>query len=98
MKLTRRKSRLTHSPNESLSLDQISARQNAMISHIDGGWSVRQRLNQLGLHVGDVVQVKRGCTFGGPILINNKNYDIGIGRGMAQKIKVKLLNAHYENT
>ena len=69
-------------------LDKVENARYVKLDRIEGGHRVRQRLTQLGIHVGDVVFVKRGGSLGGPILISSNNSDIAIGRGMAGKIYV----------
>ena len=76
-----------------LTLAQLCRNDMALIVKIDGGWNIRQRLVQLGLHIGDVIRTKRGCRFGGPVLITLYNYDIAIGQGMAKQIWVTKIES-----
>ena len=69
-------------------LDKINPNTKVRIKDIGGGWGLRQRLLQLGLHIGDKVSVVRGGSFGGPILISYNYSNIAIGRGIAKKIMV----------
>ncbi len=71
-----------------ISLDKIKPETAVTVLQIDGGWGVRHRLNQLGIHIGDKVYVKRGGPLGGPILIIVHNIHIALGRGMAHHIHV----------
>ena len=50
-------------------LDQIENSKEVIVQKIEGGWGSRQRLNQMGIHVGDTILVKRGGILGGPIHI-----------------------------
>jgi len=77
---------------KSSTLDHIKANSAVRIKEIEGGWGIRQRLLQLGINIGDVIQVKREGAFGGPILISSKNSNIAIGRGMAKKIIVEVVD------
>lgn len=77
-----------------MTLDQIPTEKYVKINSIDGGTWVKQRLQNLGIHVGDSVFVKRGAILGGPILVRINNSDVAIGRGMARKIAVS--EAEYE--
>ncbi len=81
----------TKTINPLFTLDQLGRNDVAKIVKIDGGWNIRQRLVQLGLHIGDIVRTKRGCSFGGPVLITINSYDIAIGQGMARRIWVSKI-------
>ena len=72
-----------------ITLDKIPAGRQVRVEKIDGGKIVRQRLNQLGIHAGDELDVIRGGPFGGPLLIKVHNTSVAIGRGMAGNIYVK---------
>ncbi len=71
-----------------MTLDQIPTEKYVKIDIIEGGTWVKQRLQNLGIHVGDSIYIKRGAIFGGPILVTINNSTIAIGRGMARKIAV----------
>jgi|Deesub1362B_J571_1020462.scaffolds.fasta_scaffold05630_3 ferrous iron transport protein A len=73
-----------------LTLDSLREGQTGAIRAILGGHRIRQRLNQIGLHPGDEIQVVRTGAFGGPILIQAHGVNIAIGRGMARKIEVEV--------
>ncbi len=75
------------------SLDTLPTGHSARILAIAGGWGIRQRLLQVGIHVGDVIVMKRCAAMGGPILLSINNSDIAISRGMARHIKVGTLEA-----
>ncbi len=59
-----------------------------------GGHGVRRKLMSLGIHVGDIIEVDSRSLFGGPVLIRSltNNITIAIGRGIARKILVTLIN------
>lgn len=59
------------------------------ILKISGGKGVRQHLQCLGIHVGDVVTLKKTSFLGGPILLEVNGYDIALGKGVASKIEVE---------
>lgn len=71
-----------------MTLDNAKADQVVKIRQIQGGWGIRQRLNQLGLFEGGLVKIKRGSALGGPLLLEYNNSEIAIGRGMAAQITV----------
>ena len=72
-----------------LTLDRIRENQEVKVVRILGGWGIRQRLNQMGIHCGDTVLVKRSAIMGGPILIRVHGADVALGRGMTRKIIVQ---------
>jgi ferrous iron transport protein A len=67
-------------------LDDVGIGESAAIAAIEGGWVVRQRLNQMGFHVHDEVQVRRCCSMGGPMLVRIHGMDVALGRNLAGKI------------
>jgi ferrous iron transport protein A len=62
----------------------------AQIKKIAGGRSLKLKLIQLGLHVGDYVHVLRRAPFGGPVLVECNGREVALGRGVAEKIIVEL--------
>jgi Fe2+ transport system protein FeoA len=56
---------------------------------IRGGWAVRQRLQNMGLHPGDFLVVKRSAALGGPQLVDVHGTDVALGRGMARNVWVE---------
>lgn len=64
------------------------------IRDILGGQGVRRRLIALGFHPGDLIERDSNALFGGPILVKNLSTEISValGRGVAQKIMVEILN------
>ena len=70
-------------------LDLVGVNTKAKVLEIRGGWGIRQRLGQLGIHPGDTLIVKRSGVLGGPIVVNVHNADVALGRGMAKKVIVQ---------
>ena len=62
------------------------------VRNIDGGWDLRQRLNQMGIHIGDHLIVKQAGAFHGPMLVETNGSHVALGCGMARKIWVLKLN------
>jgi len=77
-----------------LPLTLASGKENqcALITAICGGWGIRQHLNQLGIRVGAIIRVKREGAFGGPVLVIVDHSEIAIGRQMANKIQIQVIN------
>ena len=76
--------------NKEINLDIASSGTRGTILSIEGGWGIRQRLTQMGIHPGDMITVKQRMRFGGPILISANSFEIAVGRNMAKKIRIKV--------
>jgi Fe2+ transport system protein FeoA len=74
-------------------LDNLLKGQSARILAIAGGWGIRQRLQQVGINVGDVIRMKQCASMGGPILLSINHSEIAISRGMAHHIKVGRIDS-----
>lgn len=59
------------------------------ILKITGGKGVRQHLQCLGIHIGDIVTLKKTSFLGGPVLLEINGYDVALGKGVASKIEVE---------
>jgi ferrous iron transport protein A len=70
-------------------LDMVEENQQVRVMDIQGGWGVRRRLGQLGIHPGDIITVVRYGAFQGPILIQVHGSQVALGRGIASRILVK---------
>jgi Fe2+ transport system protein FeoA len=70
-------------------LDHLKDGDIATIHNIQGGLGIRHRLNHLGVHPQDQVEVIRSGYLGGPMLIKVHDIKVGIGKGMAKKIEVE---------
>lgn len=73
-----------------LPLSMINPGEQAELIEVCGGHALHKRLSDLGLSVGTQVQVVQGDT-GGPLILAFKNdARLALGRGVAQKIMVKV--------
>lgn|GEM_PF-420910 len=72
-------------------LSRVTAGQRGIIEEIRGGWGLRRRLNEIGIHIGDFIDVIRRAHFGGPTIISIHASKVAIGRGMADKVIVRLV-------
>jgi Fe2+ transport system protein FeoA len=79
------------SPINLSEISEISDRTELKILEIAGGWGVRRHFNQIGIQPGDCVRVVRRAPFGGPVLIENRGTRVAVGRKMAEKIQVEVL-------
>ncbi len=71
-------------------LTKLKTGDRAIVKEIRGGHNIHHRLGRLGVHPSDRVQVIRNGFLGGPLLIEVHGIEVGIGRGMAEKIEVEL--------
>ena len=56
---------------------------------VHGGWGIRRRLAEMGFNPG--VRLRVIHSGGGPIIVAVREARLALGRGMAHKIMVKLL-------
>ena len=79
-----------------LSLIEAPHDQPLRIRDIQGPEGMRRRLLSLGLRVGDLVEVGSQAMFGGPLLIKDraKGTCVALGRGIARRIKVDVIDGH----
>jgi Fe2+ transport system protein FeoA len=71
-------------------LDRLKGGDVVVVKDIQGGRNVRQRLNRLGVHPTDKIRIIRNGFLGGPLLMEVHGIEVGIGRGMAEKIEVEV--------
>ena len=62
------------------------------VAGICGGWELRQRLNQLGIHINDKITIKQAGVFKGPMLVEVHGSRVALGCGMARKVIVEIIS------
>jgi Fe2+ transport system protein FeoA len=72
-------------------LSHLALEQPARVAGIDGGHGVQRNLNQLGIHVGDIIALSRRGAFHGPLLVDIHGMQVALGRGVAHHIHVEPL-------
>lgn len=72
-------------------LNEIEEGKKVKVKEILGGFGVRHHLSTHGIHIGDIVLIKRRATWGGPILIEVHGSEVALGRGITFKIEVEEL-------
>jgi len=72
-------------------LCDLKAGQKGRILYIAGGMGARRRMVELGLLPGTVVKVLRISQYGCPIELLVRGAEIAIGRGMAEKVYVEVV-------
>lgn len=77
-------------------LAEVPDHRSVRVLLIEAGQRAKLRLNQLGIHTGEILFVKGGAAFHGPILIQIRSCQVAIGRGMAAKIKVQVIPSNSE--
>jgi ferrous iron transport protein A len=70
-------------------LDEVHEDKKARVVDVQGGWGVRRRLGQMGIHPGDIITVLRYGALGGTILIEVRGFQVALGRGIASRITVE---------
>jgi len=53
---------------------------------------LRRSLSQLGIKIGEVVHVRRHVPYGGPVLIERWGTQVALGRSLAKRIRVELVD------
>ncbi len=76
------------SANQTISLSDVPVNASATLTKIDGGRRLRHRLTELGLIPGSVLTIVQNQN--GPLLVAVRDTRLAIGRGMAEKILVKM--------
>ena len=74
-----------------LTLDRVSAGQEARVLQIAAGTSATRQLAQFGICAGTTLTVRRSAPMGGPVLVDSGGSTVAIGRGMARKVTVQIL-------
>lgn len=73
-------------------LNLIEEKKKARVIDIQGGWGVKRRLSQIGIHPGDVITVVRFGPLGGPMVIEVHGFQLALGRGVASQILVEEMS------
>lgn len=72
-------------------LDQVQEGKKVKVIKIKSGLRLRHRLAEIGIHPGDIVGIVKISVWGGPILIGIEDTEVAIGRGVAQKLEVEVV-------
>ena len=77
-----------------MSLAEVDNGRVVLIRAFQGGRRFIERLNSMGIYEGMKVRTIRHAPFNGPVMIQGVDspLKVMIGRGMAQKIEVELVN------
>lgn len=72
-------------------LDKIQAGQIVKVAGIVAGRSATLQLAQLGIRAGATLAVRRSAPLGGALMVESGGSTVAIGRGMARKVLVRIL-------
>ena len=72
-------------------LDRLAESKRAKVIDIQGGWGVKRRLSQIGIHPGDKIAMVRYGPLRGPLVIEVHGFQLALGRGVASQILVEEL-------
>lgn len=72
-------------------LNEIEEGKKVRVKEIHGGFGVRQHLLTHGIHIGDIVLIKRRSVWRGPLIIEVHGSEVALGRGVAFNIEVEDL-------
>lgn len=72
-------------------LDRVRSGRRAEVLEIVGGCEACRRLGPLGVFPGAELCVRRAAPLGGPVLIEVGGSTVAIGRGLARRIRVRML-------
>jgi len=84
---------LNHAPG-AFPLSMLGPGERARLLSVNAGENLTSRLNAMGLTPGIEVTVIQDA--GGPLLLSVRDSRLAVGRGMAQKILVELINPAQE--
>jgi len=74
-----------------ITLIEMETGKRARIVDFAGGTAMRQRLENLGLRQGKVIEKISANPFRGPVVVRIDHLELAIGHGMASYIQVELL-------
>lgn len=74
--------------NDVISLLEVPVGETVLLLSVDD--SLKTKLVQYGLHVGDSLQVLRVAPLGGPVLVKVNEREIALGRAVTEKIFVEV--------
>jgi len=76
-----------------VNLANVTPGSKVRVIEIRGGLGIRQRLSCLGIHPGDLMIVQASGIMRVPVLVNIHDNKVALGRGVASKILVEVINS-----
>jgi Fe2+ transport system protein FeoA len=77
--------------DNTIQLDRVPPKTTAQIKKIEGGRGLIQKLQVMGIRVGQNITLASKQPFRGPVTIKVKGREFTIGRRMAKKIWVEVI-------
>lgn len=74
-----------------MTLDRLPRGKMARVTNVFGGKGIRRNLAQLGIYPGSIIKVTGSGVWRGPILIEAAGSSVALGRGLARRIEVEML-------
>jgi Fe2+ transport system protein FeoA len=78
-----------NSHNKTKPLTELEFQVTARIAQILDGRGIGQHLHEIGIHLGDHIQVLRRAPFGGPFHVRCNDQNLALGRNLAKNILVE---------
>ena len=75
-----------------IQLDKIRPKNTVNIREIQGGHVFKEKLQVMGIRVGQNISVVSKQPFRGPLTIKINGRELTLGRGMAKKIMVEVIS------
>jgi ferrous iron transport protein A len=76
--------------HEIISLSEMKSGQEGIVTEIIGGEDVVRRLDALGVRSGKIIKKISSSLRRGPLVFEVEKTQIAVGRGIAQKILIKI--------
>jgi len=73
-------------------LADLPLQKKGKVIHISAGFRATQRLSGMGITPGTIIEKLSSAPFQGPVQISLRGTRLAIGRGLANKILVQLVN------
>lgn len=73
-------------------LTEVKAGKKVIIKQISGGFGIKNRFESLNIREGKEIQVVASGPFRGPLILNIDGCKLAVGRGMAAKISVEVVD------
>ncbi|AXV38439.1 MAG: ferrous iron transport protein A [Methanobacteriaceae archaeon] len=78
-------------------LTDVKPGKKVIITEIKGGFGVKNRFESLNIREGKQIQIASSAPFRGPLVLNVDGCKVAIGRGMATKILVEVVDENTSN-
>lgn len=59
---------------------------------VKGGWGLRQKLSELGILPGQIVEIANSSFWKGPVRVQINTNEVALGRGVARKVVVEVIS------